>query len=60
MLCRVHFLKEMLLLPALTGGDKKVIAGLACLMSEIGQAVSILYGLMVPFKYTSSNIIIII
>ncbi|XP_017975076.1 PREDICTED: transportin-3 isoform X3 [Theobroma cacao] len=38
LLCRVHFLKEMLLLPALTGGDKKVIAGLACLMSEIGQA----------------------
>ncbi|XWS30603.1 hypothetical protein CRYUN_Cryun23aG0000200 [Craigia yunnanensis] len=28
----------MLLLPALTGGDEKVIAGLACLVSEIGQA----------------------
>ncbi|KAG8485174.1 hypothetical protein CXB51_021295 [Gossypium anomalum] len=40
LLCRVPFLKEMLLLPALTGGDVKVIAGLACLMSEIGQAVS--------------------
>ncbi|TYI67855.1 hypothetical protein E1A91_D08G048200v1 [Gossypium mustelinum] len=38
LLCRVPFLKEMLLLPALTGGDVKVIAGLACLMSEIGQA----------------------
>ncbi|GMJ01364.1 hypothetical protein like AT1G12930 [Hibiscus trionum] len=38
LLCRVPFLKEMLLLPALTGGDLKVIAGLACLMSEIGQA----------------------
>ncbi|TYI13261.1 transportin MOS14 isoform X2 [Gossypium hirsutum] len=38
LLCRVPFLKEMLLLPALTGGDVKVIGGLACLMSEIGQA----------------------
>ncbi|KAE8701985.1 transportin-3-like isoform X3 [Hibiscus syriacus] len=38
LLCRVPFLKEMLLLPALTGGDVKVIAGLAYLMSEIGQA----------------------
>lgn len=36
----------MLLLPALTRGDVKVIAGLACLMSEIGQAVSILFDLM--------------
>ncbi|KAF5958590.1 hypothetical protein HYC85_005815 [Camellia sinensis] len=32
------FLKEVLLLPALTNGDEKVIGGLACLMSEIGQA----------------------
>ncbi|XP_022759430.1 uncharacterized protein LOC111305831 isoform X8 [Durio zibethinus] len=39
LLCRVPFLREMLLLPALTGGDEKVVAGLACLMSEIGQAV---------------------
>ncbi|XVF20437.1 hypothetical protein REPUB_Repub12eG0000700 [Reevesia pubescens] len=38
LLCRVPFLREMLLLPALTGGDEKVVAGLACLMSEIGQA----------------------
>ncbi|KAL5864664.1 hypothetical protein ACOSQ3_002178 [Xanthoceras sorbifolium] len=38
LLCRVHFLKELLLLPALTDGDEKVIGGLACLMSEIGQA----------------------
>ncbi|KAA3471448.1 transportin MOS14 isoform X1 [Gossypium australe] len=42
LLCRVPFLKEMLLLPALTGGDVKVIAGLACLMSEIGQAAPLL------------------
>ncbi|XWS46468.1 hypothetical protein CRYUN_Cryun14cG0069900 [Craigia yunnanensis] len=38
LLCRVPFLRDMLLLPALTGGDEKVIAGLASLMSEIGQA----------------------
>ncbi|KAK8489025.1 hypothetical protein V6N12_018789 [Hibiscus sabdariffa] len=38
LLCRVPFLKEMLLLPALSGGDVRMIAGLACLMSEIGQA----------------------
>lgn len=39
LLFRVQFLKEALLLPALTNGDEKVIGGLACLMSEIGQAV---------------------
>ncbi|KAF3435348.1 hypothetical protein FNV43_RR22435 [Rhamnella rubrinervis] len=38
LLCRVHFLKEALLLPALSNGDEKVIGGLACLLSEIGQA----------------------
>ncbi|XP_059669896.1 transportin MOS14 isoform X3 [Cornus florida] len=38
LLCRIGFLKEVLLLPALTNGDEKVIGGLACLMSEIGQA----------------------
>ncbi|KAI4350398.1 hypothetical protein L6164_004856 [Bauhinia variegata] len=38
LLCRVHYLKEVLLLPALSRGDEKVIGGLACLMSEIGQA----------------------
>ncbi|KAL6994562.1 hypothetical protein U1Q18_012664, partial [Sarracenia purpurea var. burkii] len=37
LLCRIGFLK-VLLLPALTNGDEKVIGGLACLMSEIGQA----------------------
>ncbi|GMH25651.1 hypothetical protein Nepgr_027494 [Nepenthes gracilis] len=38
LLCRVQFLKDVLLLPALTSGDEKVVNGLACLMSEIGQA----------------------
>ncbi|XP_022148144.1 transportin-3 isoform X2 [Momordica charantia] len=38
LLCRVHFLKEMLLLPSLGSGDEKVIGGLACLFSEVGQA----------------------
>ncbi|XP_029125727.1 importin-13 isoform X2 [Cajanus cajan] len=38
LLCRVHYLKEVLLFPALTRGDMKVIGGLACLLSEIGQA----------------------
>ncbi|XP_065865601.1 transportin MOS14 isoform X2 [Euphorbia lathyris] len=40
LLCRVHFLKEVLLLPALSNRDEKVISGLACLMSEIGLAAS--------------------
>ncbi|KAK6155333.1 hypothetical protein DH2020_009581 [Rehmannia glutinosa] len=38
LLCRIGFLKEALLFPALKSGNEKVIAGLACLMSEIGQA----------------------
>ncbi|XP_068472240.1 transportin MOS14 isoform X2 [Phaseolus vulgaris] len=38
LLCRVQYLKEVLLFPALTRGDMKVIGGLACLLSEIGQA----------------------
>ncbi|XP_027188438.1 transportin MOS14 isoform X3 [Cicer arietinum] len=38
LLCRVHYLKEVLLFPALNMGDMKVIGGLACLLSEIGQA----------------------
>lgn len=38
LLCRVHFLKEALLLPALANGEEKVIAGVSCLMSELGQA----------------------
>lgn len=38
LLCRVQFLKDVLLLPALANGDEKTVSGLACLMSEIGQA----------------------
>ncbi|KAL2952152.1 hypothetical protein AAZX31_19G095400 [Glycine max] len=38
LLCRVHYLKEVLLFPALSRGDIKVIGGLSCLLSEIGQA----------------------
>ncbi|CAK9166202.1 unnamed protein product [Ilex paraguariensis] len=38
LLCRVRYLTEVLLLPALNNGDEKAIGGLACLMSEIGQA----------------------
>lgn len=38
LLCRVGFLKEVLLHPALNNRDEKVIGGIACLMSEIGQA----------------------
>ncbi|KAL3526241.1 hypothetical protein ACH5RR_010897, partial [Cinchona calisaya] len=37
LLCRIGFLKEVLLLPALNSGDEKVVTGIACLMSEIGQ-----------------------
>ncbi|KAK2968841.1 hypothetical protein RJ640_028234 [Escallonia rubra] len=38
LLCRVGFLKEALLLPAINSGDEKVIGGLAYLMSEIGHS----------------------
>ncbi|XP_050235251.1 transportin MOS14 isoform X2 [Mercurialis annua] len=38
LLSKVHYLKEVLLLPALSNRDEIVINGLACLMSEIGQA----------------------
>ncbi|KAI3811873.1 hypothetical protein L1987_16569 [Smallanthus sonchifolius] len=37
LICKVGFLKEVLL-RAFSGGDEKVISGIACLMSEIGQA----------------------
>lgn len=39
LLSKVGFLKDVLL-RAFNGGNEKVISGLACLMSEIGQAVS--------------------
>ncbi|XP_073005339.1 uncharacterized protein [Typha latifolia] len=38
LLFRIQYIKEILLLPALVNKDEKIIAGLACLMSEIGQA----------------------
>ncbi|KAK1318956.1 hypothetical protein QJS10_CPB04g00017 [Acorus calamus] len=38
LLLRIPFLKEVLLVPALANRDEQVIGGLACLMSEIGQA----------------------
>ncbi|KAL9231542.1 hypothetical protein vseg_006761 [Gypsophila vaccaria] len=38
LLSRVQYLKDVLLLPALTNADEKIVSGLACLMSEIGQA----------------------
>ncbi|KNA10892.1 hypothetical protein SOVF_140110 isoform B [Spinacia oleracea] len=38
LLCRVQFLKDVLLLPALGSGDEKIVSGIACLLSEIGQA----------------------
>ncbi|CDP19720.1 unnamed protein product [Coffea canephora] len=37
LLSRIGFLKEVLFLPTLNTGDEKVIAGIACLMLEIGQ-----------------------
>ncbi|KAL9162788.1 hypothetical protein ABFS82_06G000700 [Erythranthe guttata] len=42
LLCRIGLLKEALLFPALKSGDEKVIGGLACLLSEIGQAIPFL------------------
>ncbi|XP_019161491.1 PREDICTED: transportin MOS14 isoform X3 [Ipomoea nil] len=38
LLCRIGYIKDILLLPALNNGDEIVISGLACLMSEIGHA----------------------
>nr|CAD1820283.1 unnamed protein product [Ananas comosus var. bracteatus] len=38
LLFRIQYIREILLLPALVNSDEKIIAGLACLMSEIGQA----------------------
>ncbi|KAI4375430.1 hypothetical protein MLD38_013296 [Melastoma candidum] len=38
LLSRVHFLRELLLVPALANGDERVLFGLSCLLSEIGQA----------------------
>ncbi|XP_073296001.1 uncharacterized protein [Primulina huaijiensis] len=43
LLLRIGFFKEALLLPALKSGDEKVIGGLACLLSEIGQAAPFLF-----------------
>lgn len=40
LLYKVQFLRDTLLKPALINADLKIISGLACLMSEIGQAVS--------------------
>ncbi|XP_071692502.1 transportin MOS14-like isoform X2 [Rutidosis leptorrhynchoides] len=37
LICKVGFLKDVLL-QAFGGGDEKIISGLACLLSEIGQA----------------------
>ncbi|XP_075090660.1 transportin MOS14 isoform X5 [Nicotiana tabacum] len=38
LLCKVGFLRDILLLPALSSGDETVISGLACFLSEIGHA----------------------
>ncbi|XP_064956071.1 transportin MOS14-like isoform X2 [Musa acuminata AAA Group] len=38
LLTKIQYLKEVLLIPALVNKDEKIIGGLACLMSEIGQA----------------------
>ncbi|KAK4346143.1 hypothetical protein RND71_032482 [Anisodus tanguticus] len=38
LLCKVGFLRDVLLLQALNSGDETVISGLACFLSEIGHA----------------------
>ncbi|XP_010528108.1 PREDICTED: transportin MOS14 [Tarenaya hassleriana] len=38
LLYKVQFLRDTLLKPALMNADHKIVSGLACLMSEIGQA----------------------
>ncbi|CAA6659698.1 unnamed protein product [Spirodela intermedia] len=38
LLYRIHYLKEVLLIPAVKSRDEKVIGGLACLLAEVGQA----------------------
>ncbi|KAF8775876.1 hypothetical protein HU200_004124 [Digitaria exilis] len=41
-LSKMPYIREVLLLPALTNRSDKIIAGLACLMCEVGQAVRFL------------------
>ncbi|KAF8650838.1 hypothetical protein HU200_063746 [Digitaria exilis] len=41
-LSKMPYIREVLLLPALTNRSEKIIAGLACLMCEVGQAVRFL------------------
>ena len=36
---KTPYIREVLLLPALANRSEKIIAGLACLMCEVGQAV---------------------
>lgn len=55
LLCRVHFLKEMLLLPSLGSGDEKVIGGLACLFSEVGQAVSMWNWVLIELYFSNNT-----
>lgn len=50
----MHFIKEVLLLPALSNGDEKIVGGLACLLSEIGQAVSVLFVTLQFSRFTGS------
>ena len=38
-LSKMPYIREVLLLPALANRNEKIIAGLACLMCEVGQAV---------------------
>jgi hypothetical protein len=38
-LSKTPYIREALLLPALANRNEKIIAGLACLMCEVGQAV---------------------
>jgi len=38
-LSKTPYIREVLLLPALANRSEKIIAGLACLMCEVGQAV---------------------
>lgn len=38
-LSKTPYIREVLLLPALANRNEKIIAGLACLMCEVGQAV---------------------
>jgi len=52
-LSKTPYIREVLLLPALANRSEKIIAGLGCLMCEVGQAVSFFFSLYILFFQSS-------